>query len=238
MGGQQPDSVTLNAEFFSGDRHARDSAELETYRRIGEAINGELGGIARLLDAGNGGVFQYDTKLVGEIVAVDLFLDQLPAEAFPDNVTAQAGDALDLDQPDGAFDGVVHSLLYHHLVGEDPAAMVENVRRAIAEAERVLKAGGRLIVAESCIPRWFYPVERALFKPLVALSRTRLLGGHPAVLQLPSETLAGLIAERFEIESERGIPLGRWTTQFGRRWPSALTPAKAVLVVGRKRAAG
>ncbi|HEY8002058.1 MAG TPA: class I SAM-dependent methyltransferase [Solirubrobacterales bacterium] len=202
------------------------------------AISGELGGIERLLDVGNGGVFQYDTELVGEIVAVDLFLSRLPASAFPDNVTAQDGDALDLEQPDAGFDGVVHSLLYHHLVGEDPEAMVENVRRAIAEAERVLKPGGRLIVAESCVPRWFYPLEKAMFRPLVALSRTRLLGGHPAVIQLPSETLTALLAERFEIESAREIPLGRWTTQFGRRWPSALTPAKAVIVVGRKPAAG
>ena len=43
--------------------------------------------------------------------------------------------------------------------------MVANVRRAIAEAERVLEPGGRLIVAESCVPAWFYPVERALFGP-------------------------------------------------------------------------
>jgi hypothetical protein len=88
------------------------------------------------------------------------------------------------------------------------------------------------------VPRWFYPLEKAMFRPLVALSRTRLLGGHPAVIQLPSETLTALLAERFEIESAREIPLGRWTTQFGRRWPSALTPAKAVIVVGRKPAAG
>jgi hypothetical protein len=28
--------------------------------------------------------------------------------------------------------------------------------------------------------------------------------------------------------------MGRWLTQFGRRWPTALTPARAVMVVARK----
>jgi hypothetical protein len=29
-------------------------------------------------------------------------------------------------------------------------------------------------------------------------------------------------------------PVGRRLTQFGRRWPAALTPARVVLIVGRK----
>lgn len=33
------------------------------------------------------------------------------------------------------------------------------------------------------------------------------------------------------------IPFGGCLTQFGRRWPAELTPARAVLIVGRKRAA-
>ena len=139
-------------------------------------------------------MFEYDTRLVGEIVAVDLFLDRLPASRFPANVTPRSGDALELAEPDASHDAVLHALLYHHLVGADPEAMVANVRRAIAEAERVLEPGGRLIVAESCVPGWFYPVEKALFRPLVALAKTPLLGGHPAVIQLPFERLVALVA--------------------------------------------
>lgn len=234
MAGQEPNSAALNAEFFAGDTHARDVAELDTYRLIGAAINRELGGVERLLDVGNGGVFEYDTRLVGEIVAVDLFLDRLPASRFPANVTPRSGDALDLAEPDCSHDAVLHALLYHHLVGADPEAMVANVRRAIAEAERVLEPGGRLIVAESCVPGWFYPVEKALFRPLVALAKTPLLGGHPAVIQLPFERLVALMRERLELVSAYQVPIGRWTTQFGRRWPTALTPARAYVVVGCK----
>ena len=74
-----------------------------------------------------------------------------------------------------------------------------------------------------------------MFRPLVLLASTPLLGGHPAVLQLPFPPLRELIAERLEIERAYLVPMGRWVTQFGRRWPTALTPARAVIVVARKR---
>ncbi|MET0127841.1 MAG: hypothetical protein ABW249_04585, partial [Solirubrobacterales bacterium] len=73
-----------------------------------------------------------------------------------------------------------------------------------------------------------------LFKPLLRLSKTPLLGGHPATIQLPIRRLAGLIGERLEVESAYQVEAGRWTTQFGRRWPTALTPARAFIVVARK----
>lgn len=234
MTGQDATSVKQNAEFFARDKHGRDAAELDTYRLIREAITREVAGADQLLDVGNGGVFEYDTNQVKSIVAVDLFLDQVPASQFPPNVTARRGDALDLDEADASFDLVLEALLYHHLVGTRPRDSIGNVRRAVAEAERVLRPGGRLVVAESCVPRWFYGFERVMFRPLVALARTPLLGGHPAVLQLPFGLLRELIGERLEIERAYRIPMGRWLTQFGRRWPTALTPARAVIVVARK----
>jgi SAM-dependent methyltransferase len=234
MTGQDTTSAEQNAEFFARDKHGRDVASLDTYRLIREAVTREVAGTGRLLDVGNGGVFDYDTTQVEEIVAVDLFLDQLPASHFPPNVVARKGDALALDEPDDSYETVLEALLYHHLVGSRPGDSIVNVRRAIAEAVRVLRPGGRLVVAESCVPRWFYGVERALFRPLASVAKTRLLGGHPVVLQLPFPLLQELIAERLEIERAYRVPAGRWTTQFGVRWPIALTPARAVVVVARK----
>ena len=234
MSGQDATSAEQNAEFFARDKHGRDVAELDTYRLIREAITAEVAGAERLLDVGNGGVFEYDTDKVGEIVAVDLFLDRLPDSHFPPNVTARRGDALSLDEPDASYDLVLEALLYHHLVGSRPDDSVANIRRAVAEAARVLRPGGRLVVAESSVPRWFYRFERVMFRPLSALARTRMLGGHPAVLQLPFPLLQQLIAESLPIERAYRIPMGRWLTQFGRRWPTALTPARAVMIVARK----
>jgi SAM-dependent methyltransferase len=238
MPGQDATSAEQNAEFFAREKHRRDVAELDTYQHIGDALTRELAGTELLLDVGNGGVFEYDTTRVGGIVAIDLFLDRLPASHFPPNVTARQGDALALDEPDETYEMVLEALLYHHLVGHRPADSLANVRRAIREAERVLRPGGRLVIAESCVPSWFYGLERLTFRPLTLAAGTRLLGGHPAVLQLPFGLLQELVAERLEIERAYGIPMGRWLTQFGRRWPTALTPARAVIVVARKREGG
>jgi SAM-dependent methyltransferase len=232
--GQDELSASRNEAFFSGELYGRHVANLDTYALIREAVSREVAGTALLLDVGNGGVFEYDTSLVDSIVAVDLFLDKLPASHFPENVAPRRGDALALAEQDGAYEAVLEAFLYHHLVGRTPADLTANARTAIAEASRVLKPGGRLIVAESVVPGWFYGIERALFRPLALAARTPLLGGHPATLQLTTERLHGLIAERFTIERDYAIPTGRWLTQFGRRWPTRLTPARPHMIVARK----
>lgn len=231
---QEETAVARNREFFAGERWSQQISEIDTYRLIREAIEAELAGTKQLLDVGNGGVFEYSPELVESIVAVDLFLSQIPAEEFPPNVVARDGDALRLSEPDETYDAVLHSFLYHHLVGETPRALLGNVRQAIAEAARVLKPGGRLIVPEGCVPRWFYGVEKVAFRPLVGLSRTRLLGGHPATLLLPFEDVVDLVGERLEVQRAERIPVGRWVSHFGRRWPAALTPARPYIVVATK----
>ena len=65
--GQDPTSVELNARFFAEDDYRRQVAELDTYRYIRTAIDREVAGFGRMIDVGNGGVFEYDTSLVGEI---------------------------------------------------------------------------------------------------------------------------------------------------------------------------
>jgi SAM-dependent methyltransferase len=230
-------SVDQNAEFFARDDYGRHAAALDSHRLMREVITREVSGCGQVLDIGNGGVFEYDPSVVESIVAVDLFLDQVPDSHFPPNVVARRGDALCLDEPAGHYEAVLQTFLFHHLVGDTPADLVANVRKALAEAEKPLKPGGRLIVAESCVPPWFYAIEKLLFRALRALARTPMLGGHPPTLQLPFEVLTELIGERFEIERSYELPLGRWVTQFGRRWPRALTPVHAYLVAARKRPA-
>src|SRR5271170_4225960 len=90
---QDAASVTMNASFFDGnERYEQRVGSLETYRHIRDAIDREIVGVGRLLDVGNGGVFDYDTRLAQEIVGVDLFLDEPPA-GLDRNITLRRGDA-------------------------------------------------------------------------------------------------------------------------------------------------
>jgi SAM-dependent methyltransferase len=234
QGGQAHTAVAQNREFFARERWSEQLAEIDSYKLVREVIGAEVAGTHRLLDVGNGGVFEYPAEVVESIVAVDLFLSEIPTDRFPDNVVAREGDALSLDEPDEAYDAVLHSYLYHHLVGNIARALMDNVSKAISEAKRVLRPGGKLIVVEGCVPRWFYSFERVAFPSLVAVSRTRLLGGHPATMLLPFEDLVSLVDQWLNVERAEKIPIGRWISHFGRRWPNALTPVRQYVVVATK----
>jgi SAM-dependent methyltransferase len=231
--GQDPRIAEQNSKFFAENAdYARQVEQLTTYRNIRAAIDREVDGVDRLLDIGNGGVFDYDVHRVKELVGVDLFLDEEAPTDLPPHVVLRQGDALALPEPDASYDAVLFALVFHHLTGTTPEDLVANVGKALDEARRVVKPGGRLIIVESCVPPWFYAAERALFKPLVLLSRTPLLGDHPPTLQVPADLLARLVADRFGAVRTEEIPVGRWILQFGRKWPTRLTAARPWLITG------
>ncbi len=232
--GQDPRIAEQNAAFFADNaEYAQSVAALATYRNIRSVIDREIGGVGRLLDIGNGGVFDYDVHRAAEVVGVDLFLDEAIQPDLPPHVTLRRGDALQLPEPDASYDGVLLALVFHHLTGATPEDLVANVGKALDEARRVLRPGGRLIIVESCVPRWFYGLEQLLFKPLVALSRTPLLGDHPPTLQVPVDLLATLVNERFDAVRVEQVPVGRWILQFGRKWPTRLTAARPWLIAAQ-----
>ena len=83
----------------------------------------------------------------GRIVAIDKSPDSVDAskarvlkEELAGTVTVQVGDATDLEFPSETFDFVVAVQVY---------CFVPNVTRAIEEAARVLRKGGRLLVLDS-----------------------------------------------------------------------------------------
>jgi len=231
--GQDAASVAKNASFFdANERYAQHVGSLETYRQIRRAIDGEIAGARRLLDVGNGGVFDYDTGLAEEIVGVDLFLDG-PPSGLDDHITFRRGDALALEEPDAAYDVVLEISVFHHLVGTDHESTTANIRQAVAEAHRVLEPGGRFVVMESCVSARAFALERRLFGALRQLARTPLMH-HPATLQFPSAMIGDIIGSRFGEVTSRPIPVGPWIIQFGRRWPTKLTPARPYLFTARR----
>jgi ubiquinone/menaquinone biosynthesis C-methylase UbiE len=95
------------------------------------------------------------------------------------NCQFQVGSAENLALPDGSFDLVVSSLALHHIAEEVRAT-------AVREIYRVLRPGGRLLIAEMQIPR------RPLQRFLARLSGVARMAQHVPPLE-PLAATAGFV---------------------------------------------
>ncbi|MFV3127420.1 class I SAM-dependent methyltransferase [Niveispirillum sp. KHB5.9] len=116
-----------------------------------QSILRDAGAIGRLLDLGCGGghVSFHAAPLVGDVVAYDLSDAMLSAVAAGaatrglSNITTQQGRAEHLPFPDNHFDLVASRYSAHHW---------RHVPPALAEAARVLRPGGRLVMMDVFAP--------------------------------------------------------------------------------------
>lgn len=218
-------SIGKNISFFRDHLQAykKDVQELDTYVVSRQYTNEAIRGIRRLLDIGNGGVFDYDVSLVSDLLALDLSLDHIDTSSYPSHIRFKTGSALSIPEPDASFDGVLMVMLAHHLIGKTVSESIENVRTAVREAMRVLRPGGKLILVESCVPAWFYAFEKMVF-PLASRIIQKILP-HPATLQYPAKLIEGLMAAHHAQVEVTRIPKGWWILQYGYKFPAFLTPA-------------
>ena len=228
---QTLESVDKNAKFFL-DEHQNYRAlveSIDTYAAISLALNIKLQGIGRLLDIGNGGVFDYDTSHIGEIVGLDLFFDNLPSNIrLPKNVKMVQGSALDIPKNLYGFDGVVVVMMIHHLVGKTVNDCIANTQQLLYEAHRVLRPGGKLVIMESCIPSWFFAFEKIVFEPATWVIEKTI--SHPSTLQYTSGFLLEMIKKAgFTQTTRENIPKGKYVIQYGVKVPSWVTPVQPVL---------
>jgi SAM-dependent methyltransferase len=234
--GQTNSSKEKNIKFFLDgySSYKDDIAEIDTYKKVSSAINRNLIGFNRILDIGNGGVFDYDTSLVNQIYGLDLFLNNLPKDIkLPENVTMVQGSALDIPENLVNFDGVIMVMLIHHLVGESVAACEANVRKAFSESYKVLSDGGKILVVDSFVPQWFYFIEKLIFKP--ASWVIERITTHPPVIQYTlKHTIKMLEESGFKDIKIEKIPMGSFILQFGIKFPSFLTPTQPSIILARK----
>jgi SAM-dependent methyltransferase len=173
-------------------------------RHLVEQVGAEAG--QRVLDIGCGtGTLALLIKRASPeaaVVGIDadpgvLEIAKRKADVAGVSVELVRGDSSELPYPDGSFDRVVSSLLFHHLTRE-------NKRRTLREALRVLRRGGELHVAD-----WG---KAGNFAGRVAFIMVQLLDGFDTTSDNVRGLLPTLITEAgFENFAEHK----RFTTPFG-----------------------
>ncbi len=145
-----------------------------------DAVRGELDAAVAgkdVLDVGSGGIFAYDPHLAASVTSLDLSPAMLAR--VPAGVAAVSADARDMRPlADESFDVALFSLSLHHVVGDTLTETEDGQADALAEAFRVLRPGGRLIVYEPVLSPALFALERALFRAYAALFA---LAGVPPV---------------------------------------------------------
>ena len=173
------ENLQKTQDFFSQwGRYHQLVNELDSYRRTTDALRGEIRG--RLLDVGNGGVFNYDLNVAQEVVVVDLSEELVNSSEKSKNVTFLWGDATALPVDSDSFDTCLLQFLLHHLAERSFLVTRQRTQQAIREAYRALKPGGRLVLMESCLPLSWEWAERLLF-PAFRFVVERMK--HPIVFQ-------------------------------------------------------
>lgn len=197
----------------------RYAASTKTLEPLYEAVRADLNGLIAgrdLLDVGNGGIFPYDRSRAASVAVLDLSPKML--ERVPEGVRRILADARDMAPcADASFDVVLFNLSLHHVAGRTAEETESGIARALAEAWRVLRPGGDLLVYEPVLSAPLYAAARALFRP----ARTAL-----SLLGVPMVFLQSREALRRRIERATGSPVERreapatgWSDPLGGTFP-------------------
>ena len=217
-----------NIDFFSKNFRYKDSiGKIDTYKILYNEITEIIKNTDRLLDIGHGGTFDYDTTAVNTIVGLDLD-KMIETQFIPKNVHLEIGSALDVPNKLINFDKVLFVMLIHHLVGKNVDENLENLSKCIYQCKKTLSKNGELIIVESCVPKWFYSIEKLLFKPTSYFINKFMK--HPPAFQFTKEIIfENLIKNGFKEVKIRKIKQGKFILQYGIKFPTILTPVETVI---------
>lgn len=231
MGQPMANNENVNARYFDAWKDYQQLVgSIDTYDFISRALVGELRG--RVVDVGSGGVVNYSCDDITDLVLVDISTEYLNHVVLPAGAVPKTGTAVALPLGDGAHDCLLMQMLVHHLAESDYRTTRVRTQTALREAYRVLKPGGKIVVIESVVNRFFEMAERLSFD----LTRRVLRSiGHPMVFQWTPAHLCAFARETGFVDIRAAhIPRGRWMIFLGRRWPTLLAPVSMCKIVATK----
>ncbi|MCZ0935230.1 MAG: class I SAM-dependent methyltransferase [Gemmatimonadetes bacterium] len=229
---EAPDDGQYEAEYFRRARHLHDpNSSFHRYRIANILGLHTPGPTDSVLDMGTGwGTIAFVVApLAREVVGIDLSdhsvsfcRDRLAhADPAPNNVRFMQGDVRDCGLPSESFDVVYAADLFEHLWPEES-------NLTVAEACRVLRPGGMLVVWMPCRS---HAIEVLRNRNIIL----RREPGHVDYKSMP-RTKAMLTNAGFDIVSARyaesHLPLLRTVERLGKRWIPLLR--RRIGIVGRK----
>ena len=186
------EEFTRQAEPFARGLGAAD----EILERVAQAVCPQPGDDVLDVCCGPGLVAARLARDAGTVVGVDLTPGMLDlarrrtSDAGLSNARFGQARAEALPFDDAAFDAVVSRLAIHHLLDPDPA---------LREMARVLRPGGRLVVADVCSSE--HPEDAALHNALEVLrdpSHTRMLPESELLARVRALGRGGEVCDRFQ----------------------------------------
>jgi SAM-dependent methyltransferase len=224
---QNGKAFARNQSFFTdNDSYKRSQQHLETYRFIAMSAAEAVKGTRRLLDVGNGGVFIFPIGDIPEVVAVDIFVEDSFAARYPTVKWIQAS-ALEMSF-ENEFDTVIEINTLHHIIGSTVRQTYTNLDTFFKNTRRALEPGGRFVVIESTVPRWFLTPYKAVFPALVKLWPL----SHPPTHQFHFRDLLNTArANTFELEEFCWIPKTSDILALGFRVKPWMTPIRIAKMI-------
>ena len=145
----------------------------------------------RVLDIGNGGLKYYNPPQTSYYVGIDFSLGML-RRGKNRTYDKVCGEAMSLPFKEEKFNTTLYLYLLHHLAQGSIGATNEAVKKALREGATCLKAGGNVIIAETCLPHFLERVERVFF-PILRVFL--LLTKQSEVFLFSAETLTQMLTE-------------------------------------------
>jgi ubiquinone/menaquinone biosynthesis C-methylase UbiE len=99
----------------------------------------------------------------------------------------------ELPYPDGHFDVVISSLMFHHLP-------MDIKRKGLGEVRRVLKDDGRFFLSDFCSPHWLTIIPMYLMMIWRPFTRYQLFGKLPGLLKESGFGTVELLEKGFFLE--------------------------------------